>query len=397
MYWLSTTHQLMGLLLIFLGVAGCTDGTSSSGEQPSAGQIASPAPSMGATQMTGGEQTMSAGSGGSTPVAMGAMGTHTGGSGAPPMAGSSPSGSGSVDAGLTDQGGPGAMPKLDGGIGNVGDMNAPANAARRDALTDAYAALTRGDRSSLPSIVAAIDAQSAANPDDRYAVFYAGVFRLWGLAEGGDITGAPGVIDNLERAHELLPDDFRVTGFYGMSQVMFGSLTDPQALDTGLEVLALAVKQQSAYGHFLRATAVSGFPADDPNFKIALTDLLGFGQDCVMPDSEGIYHYPTNDEPSRSRVCNDESIVPHVWEGYFLTAGDIALKTGWDATKASALYRSVQTSPHYETWPFKAVLEQRIADAEANAAAYADGNPLNDPATWVLSGNICVGCHQANE
>jgi hypothetical protein len=300
-----------------------------------------------------------------------------------------------ANTGAAGQSGAAITPQLDAGTGNPDDRLVAPSTMRGDALTDAYAVLTRGDRTSVASVVAAIDAQMVANPDDKYAVFYAGAFRLWQLAETLNITAAPGVLDNLQRAHALLPDDFRVTGFYGVSQVLVGTLSDPQGVDAGLQTLALGVQQHPTYNHFLRATALSFLSASDPAFPTALSDMQGFGPDCDLTiDSDGTYHYPMNPVAGRTRVCTNDGIVPHLWEGYFITFGDIALKSGWDAKRARAIYRSAQTAPTYQAWPFKQELEQRIIDADMNAAAYADGNPLNDPTVWALSGSICVGCHQ---
>ena len=89
--------------------------------------------------------------------------------------------------------------------------------------------------------------------------------------------------------------------------------------------------------------------------------------------------------------------MPHAWEGYFAGFGDIALKAGLGAERARAIYRSAQNSPAYATWPFKELLEKRIANADRLAAAYGDANPLNDPAVWALEGNICLECHQEKQ
>jgi hypothetical protein len=123
--------------------------------------------------------------------------------------------------------------------------------------------------------------------------------------------------------------------------------------------------------------------------------MTGVEKDChVQVDANGTYQYPTDKRTDRSRICANEGIVPHSWEGYFANFGDIALKSGLGAERARAIYRSAQTSPTYATWPFKEVLEKRIADADKAAAAYADADPLNNPTVWALDGNICLGCHQ---
>jgi hypothetical protein len=354
------------------------------GTTPTGGSAATPliVDSIGGTGLGAGGTGLGAGG---TGLGAGGTGLDAGGTGV--VAGGA--GVGAAGAPEPDA----AVPQ--GGAGNRSDDLASPSSMRGNALTDAYAALSRGDRSALPGLINAIDQSSAANPDDHYAVFYAGTFRLWQLAETLNVLAAPGALDRLGRAHELLPMDFRVTGFYGLTQVLSAALGGGQSVAAGLETLALGVQQHSTYGHFLRATAVSLLSATDPAFKTALSDMQGFGPDCgVTVDPEGTYHYPTDELAGRSRTCTNDGIVPHVWEGYFISFGDIALKSGLDAARARAIYSSAKTAPTYDKWPFKQELERRIDNAELNAAAYADGSTLNDPTVWALGGKICVGCHQ---
>lgn len=277
-------------------------------------------------------------------------------------------------------------------------------AERGGALTEAYAGLARGEQERISELIAGIDAQAAANPDDRYAVFYAGVFRLWRLAEGeltldallGSLTNSEDMLRNLERAHALLPDDFRVTAFFGMAQVLVGGVMgDDDLLDEGILMLDHAVDQEPSYGHFLRAIGVSVLPANHERFHYVLDDMAAATVACKFPSGRdgAAYEYPTDDEV-RSRVCLNMSVVPHVWEGMFLTYGDMALKAGLDAERARALYRSAKTSPDYDDWAYRDLLEQRITDADERFAALADDDPFNDPAVWAADGHVCTGCHE---
>jgi hypothetical protein len=150
-----------------------------------------------------------------------------------------------------------------------------------------------------------------------------------------------------------------------------------------------------AYGHFLKATATSQLPIDDPNFKTSFDDMLAAAIACQFPtgDAQHSYRYPV--EPLRAPdpgVCLDEGIVPHAFEGTFMVFGDIALKAKGDAELARALYRSAQTAPNYAFWPYAPDLEQRIAQADDRAKRFHDTDALNDPDVWTTK--ICVGCHQ---
>lgn len=291
-------------------------------------------------------------------------------------------------------------------LGGASTHGATSDPASTDAMSAAYAAMTRGDKTALDGALVALDAAQKAHPDDGHLALYAGTMRLWKMSEGAlgvaDLLRSPSlpdqIVSQLERARALIPNDFRVPGFLGLAQVNMGLLTSNQPLlDEGLATLDQAIVQFPAYGHFLRAASTSGLAKDDPLFSQALTDLVALTKECRFDEgnAETAFVYPSDPSQTPSpHVCLDDGIVPHVWEGIFILFGDLALKAGWDTPRALAIYRSAQTAPAYKTWPFAGVLEQRIAQAAENARLFADQNPLNDPGLWVTSGHICTGCHQ---
>lgn len=287
--------------------------------------------------------------------------------------------------------------------------SAGSDARTNAVIADAYAALTAGEHARVGEIIRAVDARVAAAPDDGRASFYAGTMRLWRMIESGAaVTGITGAdptdpilaLGRLERARALLPDDFRATGFLGVIQVSVGRVLASKAqMDAGFATLDRAIEQDPAYGYFLRASATMGFPRSDPRSEITLQDLVKLAEVCRYPvgDDEVAHRYPSDaeaEEVSRSRVCLNDGMVPHVWEGVFVAFGDTALRSGWSAARARALYRSARTAPNYETWPFAEQLDARIASADERAALYADTNAANDPLVWGNTRYNCVGCHQ---
>jgi hypothetical protein len=282
---------------------------------------------------------------------------------------------------------------------------APGSAHAMTGVTaHAFAMLTRGDYAQLSAELMSLDRAAAQDPPDAYAMFYSGAFRLWKAAQGttglGDVLGLPSLADEwisrLTSARALLPDDFRVTGFLCNAQIAVGTLrADAALVQRGLQTCDAAMVQAPAYGHFLKATATSALPIDDPNFKTSFDDMLALANLCQFPtgDAQHSYRYPV--DPARAPdpgVCLDEGIVPHCFEGIFIVFGDIALKAKGDAELARALYRSAQTAPNYTFWPYAPDLEQRIEQADDRAARFHDADPFNDPDMW--STKICVGCHQ---
>jgi len=281
-----------------------------------------------------------------------------------------------------------------------------ASGATNSVRSRAFGALSRRSVNDVRSSVVELDRATAIDPKDGYAMFYSGALRLMLLAQTStlrDVIELPSLISEvltrLEKAHELLPDDFRVTSFLALSQTMAGGLLgDPKQLDEGLRVFELGLEQHKPYGHFLRALALAPQPRDDPKFELAVSDMLAVATECGYPDGDATARYSYPSDPSNSvspHVCLNEGFVPHVWEGVFLAYGDIALKAGWKAEDARALYRSAQSAPGYDTWPFADVLEARIDDADNRAKRHQDRNPFNDPELWGTQ--ICAGCHQRGE
>ena len=121
----------------------------------------------------------------------------------------------------------------------------------------------------------------------------------------------------------------------------------------------------------------------------ALTDACGY-----ETDASGSFQYLSGRQDYQHHVCNNEAIVPHVFEGVFITYGDYALKAGFAPDKVRAIYSSAKNSPTYADWPFAHELEKRLEQIEVRAGLYADQDPFNDPPLWTAGKWVCVGCHQ---
>ena len=70
------------------------------------------------------------------------------------------------------------------------------------------------------------------------------------------------------------------------------------------------------------------------------------------------------------------------------------VKAGDPAT-AVKMYGNAKLTPDYATWPYKQVLEERIANAPANVEVFRrqDPPPPGTPAIMVRSTYACMGCH----
>jgi hypothetical protein len=270
-------------------------------------------------------------------------------------------------------------------------------------VADAYLALTRADHEALPGVIAALDEALASRPDDGVLAFYAGTMRLWRMtrARGAaevDLTqlayDARDTFALLERARELRPESEHAAAFLGVAYLSVGTfLRDEGLIATGARVLEDAVPLHPVYVNGVRGITLGALPRTHPLLADAAAALDQTFTLCALEgDDANLFVYPPGRLPSERRMCNDEGIVAHVWEGILLVAGDIAVKQG-DPERARALYASARTSPTYDSWMMRDFLEQRIVDADDRAARYLDDDPANDPQTWMEGDLICVGCH----
>ena len=59
------------------------------------------------------------------------------------------------------------------------------------------------------------------------------------------------------------------------------------------------------------------------------------------------------------------------------------------------MYGNARLSPRLRSWPYRSVLEARIADAARNVAVFREKDPPADaPRMMVRSSYACMGCHQ---
>ena len=63
--------------------------------------------------------------------------------------------------------------------------------------------------------------------------------------------------------------------------------------------------------------------------------------------------------------------------------------------KAVTMYRNARLTPAHATWPYRHVLDERIAGAARNVEAFRRPDPPSGgPTIMVRSRYACVGCHQ---
>jgi hypothetical protein len=262
-------------------------------------------------------------------------------------------------------------------------------------------------------IGAALEIKTAAyleNPGDALTAAHAGWLHLWRLAESSRLPQVPATITNdavmarkyFEEAVRLQPDEARFRGFLGSTLLAEGAIHQDEKLTRqGYYTLLDSVHAWPEFNLFTAGYSMSRLPADSERFKEALAmqwrtlDLCaGETVDRRNPDYGKYMARATTVGPQRA--CWNSWIAPHNFEGFFLNMGDMLVKAG-DVATAQKIYANARHSPTYGQWKHRALLEQRIAQAADNVAAFnAPAGPLGPDAKRMMIQTTvaCVACHQ---
>ncbi len=270
-----------------------------------------------------------------------------------------------------------------------------------------FAAFMAQRYEALPEVTAALTAAYLKNPDDPKLALLIGHAHFWRAAERGrDPNAGPGVTDAIvlanfyfNEAYRLQPDDHRIAGWLASTQMALGSVHgDERAKRRGYFMMKESVRADPQFNYFTLGYVLSRLPAGDPKLAEAVEAMwsnldicIGHKVDRRNPDLSALGSGSIPEGPRR--VCFNGPYTPHNVEGYFLAFGDLLVKTG-DPELAKAVYLQAQVSPAYDSWPFKALLEERARTAGSRAAQFASlKDEAEAPEMISTSARSCAVCH----
>lgn len=281
------------------------------------------------------------------------------------------------------------------------ELSRHASKTFREALYDAR-------YSDLPEARRLLTAAYLENPADPEIALLLAHSHLWTLSERSRIGDArdPGITDfailaehYFGEAGKLAPYDDRIAGWHGGVRLALGEIhADERTTRTGYFQLRESVRRYPEFNGFSAAFPLSGQPRDSERFAEAV-DLMWLNlEECggVDFDRESFDYAAWMDSRTasgRKRVCWNTDTVPHNFEGFFLFMGDLLTKTG-DVDNAARAYRAAKLAPEFSQWRFAPVLEARLANLGARAAAFARAeHPSEEPEMMFGSDYACTGCH----
>jgi hypothetical protein len=271
--------------------------------------------------------------------------------------------------------------------------------------------LHSGDYAHIDAALQSSTAAYLADPGDALTAAHVGWLHIWRLAENGRAERrGPTITDDailarryFEEAVALQPDDARFQGFLAAAQLAEGAIhRDPALTRRGEATMAAAVRAWPAFNLFTAGYVASTAPAASPAFRVGLEQqwrnmetCLGTPVDRANPD---VARHRGHAAPSTDmqRACGNTEAVPHNVEGFYLNFGDMLVKSG-DWQTARQVYANAMAVPDYATWPFAAMLQERIAHAQDNVALFnaaSAGRGKPGPQVMANSNAACMACHQ---
>lgn len=244
-------------------------------------------------------------------------------------------------------------------------------------------------------------------PNDAVTAAHIAWFHNWRMAERARLPAVPATITDdtavarryFDEAVRLDSSDARYLGFLAGHIVLEGSLhKDERLIRRGYYMLLDAIEAWPEFNLFTAGFVMSRLPADSPRFKEGLEWQWRTLDVCVQeridrknPDYAKYMKLET--KQGAKRACWNSWIAPHNLEGFFLNMGDMLVKSG-DWQTAQRIYANAKRSREYASWKFADVLEERIAQAQANVATFNSAAGPTARPIMIDTTFTCMGCHQ---
>ncbi len=256
------------------------------------------------------------------------------------------------------------------------------------------------------------------NPHDAVLVSHMAWAHLWQVAERerrGSVS--PRILDHailsqqyFTEALELVPDEPRYTGFLSSVEMAVASITGNEALRRQAYFRGLkSIELWPEFNGFTVAfSMIGGLPPSHEKFAEGLEMMWRNNDACALYSADRkdvdlapfLAIEPQTMPDTWKRACINSWIAPYNLEGYLLVFGDALVKSG-DWQLGVKLYRQMEKTPDFATWPYAHLIEARIRDAEINVVRFgkqtAQGQPPASTGTMFNSSYTCMGCHQHSE
>jgi hypothetical protein len=278
----------------------------------------------------------------------------------------------------------------------------------KDANAKFWDAFHGGRYEQIPEVLEALTAAYIENPRDAETAAHIGFLHIWRVSEQARLEARSATITDhivlsrkyFSEAVRLAPDDWRFKGFLASVELAEGSLHGDEKLTRRAYFdLMKAIDGWPEFNLFTAGFVTSHVPVGDSRYADAVDyqwrNLDVCAEEKVDRRTAQFDKYMAKETTTGiKRPCWNSWRAPHNFEGFFLNMGDMLVKQG-DPVTARLVYANARLSKTYEAWPYKAVLQDRIAQAEENVALFRMPQPGEKTRTiMILSTFACTGCHQ---
>lgn len=286
----------------------------------------------------------------------------------------------------------------------------PVQSAQSKAANDLFwDALHGGKYEALPDVIEQLQRAYLADPMDAITTAHLGFAHIWAAAERTRLDPIPATVtDHLLLSQRYFAEavemtgDPRFLGFLAGAELANGTIhKDQRLIRQGYFRMKDAVAQFPEFNLFSRGYSASSAAWDSERFRGGLDDMWKNVEFCfdgkvtrADPDYTPVMAMQTQTGPKR--VCWNNWIAPHNHEGFALNLGDMLVKAG-DAKAARRMYENAKLSSTYAQWPYRALLEQRLAQLDENLVLFrkpAEEVPKERRMMFSSSAN-CGACHES--
>lgn len=304
------------------------------------------------------------------------------------------------------------------GCATIAQWAAPDKQAKRQAPKELAAAekdfwtqFHAGQYDQIPRLLELYNGMYVLNPENPRIAARLGFLHVWRLAERrrfGEVRAT--VIEDATlcrkffgEAHQLEPDEARYKGFYAACIMAEADIhRDERSTRQGYFLMKDAISDWPEFNLFTGGYVLSQLPWDGDLFDEALEwqwDTLDICSGTRVDRKNPQYAEFMKDEvrTGKKRVCWNSAIAPHNFEGFFLNMGDMLVKKG-DVATARKIYGLARLSKTFEQWPYKKLLEERLAKADENVRYFRLEQKkevfTKDPHLMFHSEASCMACHR---
>jgi hypothetical protein len=249
----------------------------------------------------------------------------------------------------------------------------------------------RGNYDSIPSVLEKLNKAYQLDPNDAKVTAHLGYIYLWAFSERIRKNSQDRILENIflsnrffKEAIILNPKDARLYGFQSAVQMCEGALTN------NLELLAQsyfgslkAIRKWPAFNKFALGYVESQLDTGSRMYKQGLNYQWEIVKECaeekltkekIMEEPLKVFAHlykeiDSSKDAEIKRACGNSWIAPHNWEGFFLNFGDMLVKAG-KLEEARVIYSAVKISPSYADWIYKDIIDARIEEMNLNVQAF---------------------------